>query len=179
MTASSSRWLPTTPAGVPTNSRGDAGFWANAIDIDIDKFRCPAIDSPLTYAYNGYMHALPKGKILNPKTLVAVWGGLGQRPTAISSPQLDCATLSEPCGYFVDDLGSIAIAPKTSVWTHGRGANFLFVDGHAAWRRLGKRSGVETEKQIDPFRTYDQSGRVDGFWLRADGKTELFRPDAH
>lgn len=175
MVASSSRWLPTKPAAI---SHGDFGFWANSIDVDIERVRCQTIDAPLAYAYNGYMHALPKSKVLNPKTLIAVWGGLGQRPTAISSPQLDCGSLAEPCGYF-DGVESIAIAPTTSVWTHGRGANFLFLDGHAAWRRLGRRSGIDTDKQSDPFRTYDQAGRVDGFWLREDGKTELFRPDAN
>jgi len=169
------RWYPHHEPAVPVISDLDRTFWANAIEVDAETLSCPAIDG-FPFNYNGYLHAVPLGRIARPNATIAVWEASGKHGNSQALPRLDCTTTARPCGYF-EGTPTIADAPEGSVWTHGRGANFLLLDGHAKWRRLGEDAGVPTDKAIDPFHIYDRAGRVDKFWLDDDGKAVLFRLD--
>lgn len=176
MPADNRRWYPNREAVIPAESHLDRAFWANALNIDPENLACPILAAPLAYAYNGYLHALPKSAAANPKMLVLLWEGFGKDPRNVSSPRLDCGDVQDPCSVTVESVSTIAEPPPRSTWMHGRGANFLFLDGHAAWRRLGDGAGKPTDPSVDPFHEYDRSGRVNRFWLDKDGKAPLFKP---
>jgi prepilin-type processing-associated H-X9-DG protein len=175
MPADTNGYYPDREATVPANADVDRVFWANAVEVN-ESLTCPILSAPLAYAYNGYLHALDLSSLTRPKQAILLWEGFGKRPKNVSSPRLDCGTMLEPCVFTNLQLDTIAEVPSTSAWTHGRGANFLFVDGHASWRRLGERAGVPTNPKSDPFHEYDRAGRVDRFWLDDDGRAPLFRP---
>ena len=174
MPADERTWFPLREATVPAINKVDSIFWANATGANISDLECPSAGKN-AYAFNGYMHALPDSSISNLKTSVLVWEGFGKNPKRRSSPRLDCGIIADPCGYFANSP-TIAEAPKRSVWTHGRGANFLYVDGHAAWRRLGKDAGESTDDRIDPFEQYDRSGHVENFWIDGNDRVPIFKP---
>ena len=171
MPAADGRWQPKREA-----TPDDVEYWANSISADAIDFTCPVTDAPVAYAYNGYMHGLPNDKIRSNKSAIAIWEGFGKQPRNVSLPRLDCGQTSEPCSFFTEGLGTVAEVPSGTSWTHGRGANFLYLDGHAEWRRLGERAGRPTDARIDPFHQYDKSGRVDRMWLDEEGRAPLFRP---
>ena len=165
------RWQPNAEA-----TAEDSIYWANSINADRDDFACPILDNPSAFAYNGYLHALPTSKTKNPKSTITIWEGFGKNPRNVSLPRLDCGEVAMPCGYDVENIRTIAEAPEGPAWTHGRGANFLFLDGHASWRRLGERDGTPTDPKVDPFHKYARSGHVDRFWLDDAGRAPLFKP---
>jgi prepilin-type processing-associated H-X9-DG protein len=174
MPADSNRWYPNRVANVPARNSVDACFWANAVNPTIEDLTCRAVGFS-AYNYNGYLHALATSRTRLPKQAILLWEGFGTSPKALSSPRLDCGRIAEPCGFFVGSQ-TIATPPDTTVWAHGRGANFLFVDGHAAWRRLGEVAHRPTDMGKDPYKVYDQTGKVTEFWLDDDGHAPLFKP---
>lgn len=176
MMAKGGVWQPTAAASVPAVRGEDMGFWANAIEVDTERLACEVANAPIGYAYNGYCHALNRDEVGNTSRLITVWEGFGNDGLGLPSPALDCGLVADPCG-FAAGSSVIGKAPEGSVWTHGRGANFLFADGHAAWRRLGDRAGRPTDPQLDPFKVYDRSGRPDEFWI-IDDQAVFFLPGA-
>jgi prepilin-type processing-associated H-X9-DG protein len=175
MPADETQWYPHREPTIPAVSDIDRVFWANAIEIEADSLSCPAVEG-FPFNYNGYLQAVSLSRIKRLNETITVWEGSGKAGSRQSLPRIDCTTTNDPCGYF-ESSPTIAEVPAGSVWTHGRGANFLLLDGHATWRRLGQNAGVPTDKEIDPFRLYDSAGRVDGFWLDDDGKAVFFRLD--
>lgn len=171
MPADDQRWQPMREA-----TDVDLEYWANAIDMQEDDTACPIIDAPVAFAYNGYLHGYHMADIANTGTVISFWEGFGKRPRNISLPRLDCDRISDPCVADDPSIGTIAEAPTGSAWSHGRGANFLFLDGHAAWRRLGGNAGVPTDPNVDPFHEYDRGGRADKFWIDKEGRAPLFMP---
>ena len=154
----------------------DLEFWSNAIDVEQDDLVCPVMDSASSYSYNGYLHAFSMDKVSNKGTAISVWEAYGKQARDLSLPRLDCGDVADPCNVNVFAIRTIADVPKDSVWTHGRGANFLYLDGHAEWRRLGGRAGRPTDPTEDPYHQYDKSGRVDKLWLDENGRAPLFKP---
>ncbi len=175
MPADAARWYPRREPTVPAVTDVDRAFWANSIEIDAASLSCPAILG-FPFNYNGYLHAVSLRTLARPDETIAVWEGSGKRGNPRSLPGLDCSTTDAPCGYF-EGTPTITEIPEGSVWTHGRGANFLLLDGHAEWRRLGQTAGVPTNSATDPFHVYDRSGRVDKFWLDDKGQAMLFKLD--
>jgi len=175
MPADAKRWYPNREATVPAESKLDSVYWANAIGIDLEELSCPIVDDTSTYAYNGYLHAFSVDDVRDKGVTIGFWEGFGKNPRNVSLPRLDCGEIDTPC-HFGQQTSTLTDTPAHDVWVHGRGANFLFLDGHAAWRRLGETSGAPTNPAIDPFHEYDRSGRVDRFWLDDSGRAPLFKP---
>ena len=176
MPADDERWYPNREATVPAESAPDSIYWANALSLDFEVLSCPIVSVPVAYAYNGYLHGYRSKDIRDTGEVIAFWEGFGKHPRNVASPRLDCGDVLQPCHYKQTNLATIAEPPTRSAWTHGRGANFLFLDGHAAWRRLGETVASPTDPKQDPFHTYDASGGVDKFWIDNDGRAPLFKP---
>lgn len=175
MPSDSVKWYPNREPAVQQATQIDSTFWANAIDIETATLECPAIEG-FPFNYNGYLHGVSTRQIVRPSEVIAVWEGSGKAGTARSLPLLDCSTTETPCGYF-EGTPTITTSPKGTVWTHGRGANFLFLDGHAKWRRLGQTAEIPTNNNYDPFHIYDNAGNVDKLWVDEKGHAILFKPD--
>jgi prepilin-type processing-associated H-X9-DG protein len=176
MPADETGYYPTVEAQVPATSLRDSVYWANAMMVDIESFRCSVVDGGITYSYNGYLHSYDISDISDNSTTILFWEGLGESSRNFAIPRLDCTDPFLPCNYDDVSLDTLGAPPEGSVWTHGRGANFLFLDGHAAWRRLGEKAGVPTDPNVDPFHQYDRSGRADKLWLDESGRAPLFKP---
>jgi len=175
MPGDATQWYPNREPTIPATTEIDRVFWANAIGADADTLACPAI-SGFPFNYNGYLHAVRQRRIARPGNVIALWEGSGKAGDGRSLPRLNCGPTNQPCGYF-DGTPTSAVTLTESVWTHGRGANFLLLDGHAKWRRLGEHTGVPTNSAADPFHVYDHAGRVDKFWLNDRDQAILFLLD--
>jgi prepilin-type processing-associated H-X9-DG protein len=171
MLADADRWHPSREA-----TERDLEYWANAIDMQEGDTACPTIDAAIAFAYNGYLHAYKTADVVDHARVISFWEGFGKRPRNVSLPRLNCQSITDPCVASDLSIATIAEPPTGTAWSHGRGANFLFLDGHAAWRRLGGKAGVPTNQSVDPFHEYDSAGRVDRFWLDKDGRAPLFMP---
>jgi prepilin-type processing-associated H-X9-DG protein len=193
-------WRDNEPHDVPPGwsgrpEAGDAQFWANSIKPFAGELplACQAqqvvgasedgaVSVGLTY--NGFLHRLRQSAIATPAATILLWEGYGRGAvvgTGISNPRLDCSPTSM-CLFgsaikiradLPSDLGA-----SNTIWVHGKGANFLFLDGHAAWRRLGAKAGVgKNDRRKDPFMTYDKNGVPRAFWYERKGHIiELFTP---
>ncbi|MEO7454389.1 MAG: hypothetical protein ABIV13_06470 [Fimbriimonadales bacterium] len=167
-------YYPKTEAQVPAMTKRDSVYWANAMEVEVESLICPVVDGGIAYAYNGYLQTIVLSEIADKKTTISFWEGFGKSAKNVALPRLECVEV--PCEFEDESLSTLAEPPIGSAWTHGRGANFLFMDGHAAWRRLGEEAEVPTDPKFDPFHRYNRFGEVDKLWLAEDGRAPLFKP---
>jgi prepilin-type N-terminal cleavage/methylation domain-containing protein len=199
----------------------NATFWANAIAQYLDSynlFACPSTvertnptagndyanpfvaPKNVSYTYNGLLHSYPASAVVNPAQLPLFWEGLGKVSVtgfAISSPQLRCTTIANPClyqkngppgGCLMDNAGTQCahsmVGQLGSQWVHQKGAVFAFAGGGAKVRVLGMQTGpLDTDFRFDPWRRYDDRGFGITPWLTSDRfpgafpYPYIFRPD--
>lgn len=145
---------------------------------------------PVTYTYNGLLHALSQAQIANAARLPLVWEGRGKASVegfALTNPALRCDNPALPCRYFsCTGLSSpppnaypqgVMFVLSGPMWIHSQGALFAHADGSAKWRRLGAQiAPADTDWRVDPYTGYDNQGYPQYYWW--DGCNPwLFRPD--
>jgi len=149
----------------------------------------------VSYTYNGLLMQYPQAGIVAPADLTLLWEGRGKAQkegAALTQPALICSDPADPsCRYKPSNNGcqtgngarSAWFGHDGTQWVHNGGANFVFTDGHAKWRRLGAvysdaepNSRPATDWSQDPYTHYD--GRGFPYYAWTDGcHLWLFRPD--
>jgi prepilin-type processing-associated H-X9-DG protein len=134
---------------------------------------------PISYTWNGQLGNVHLAAVQNVARCIMVWEGAGKqsfRNYTLVTPTYDPAfrrpphpTYSAgvvPCVMYVPSI------PTPSYWVHGRGANYLYVDGHVKWVT------VSSDPQTSPWADVDDQGRAGGYWSATGqlGCAFLFRP---
>ncbi len=140
--------------------------------------------------YNGLMHSIPVADISSPASAILLWEGYGKSQTkgwSQVNPLLRCTgPVGGACVYKPrlatacatgDGATSGWFGMDETAWTHGKGMNFVFADGHVKWQPIAAQTGTTlTDFRRDPFRTYDAKGLPTSAW--GDGcHLYYFRPD--
>jgi hypothetical protein len=141
---------------------------------------------PVSYTYNGYLHAYRRALVADPATLPAFWEGLGREQWigfAPVNPILRCDRADRPCQFTpcqdpntTYPLGVVRL-PQQSVWIHKSGVHFIMLDLSLQTRRLGARIAPNsTNPAIDPFDGYNAQGIPSVARTDACGILPLFAP---
>jgi prepilin-type N-terminal cleavage/methylation domain-containing protein/prepilin-type processing-associated H-X9-DG protein len=149
----------------------------------------------INLAFNGYLHAYPIAGVRKAAQVPMFWEGWGKINFAGfggSTPQLRCdrsstdpndppcrfqGTCMTPRSQYPEGSFIVADIPPPTMWIHSRGMIWLYVDGHASWRRMG--GSARTSAFVDPFPDYDMNTGRPGstYWADYCGHAFLFRPD--
>ena len=146
---------------------------------------------PVTYSYNGDLHAYTMAGVNNPASCPLVWEGDGKAKLLglqTANPDMVCGT---SCGYAPVSNGSCNSTDGCIdyLWgdtnvdgpmnIHTGGEIFTYCDGHSKWRRMATASGsAKTDQMVDPYCTYDAAGYSKlGWYDSAYYHAYLFRPD--
>jgi hypothetical protein len=141
---------------------------------------------PVSYAYNGYLHAYFYALVDDPSLLPTFWEGLGREHWvgfAPVNPILRCDRADRPCRFTpcqdpntTYPLGAVRL-PQQSVWIHKSGVHFITLDLSLQTRRLGARIAPNsTNPTIDPFDGYNAQGIPSVARTDACGILPLFAP---
>jgi hypothetical protein len=141
---------------------------------------------PVSYAYNGYLHAYFYALVDDPSLLPTFWEGLGREHWvgfAPVNPILRCDRADRPCRFTpcqdpntTYPLGAVRL-PQQSVWIHKSGVHFITLDLSLQTRRLGARIAPNrTNPAIDPFDGYNAQGIPSVARTDACGILPLFAP---
>ncbi len=130
----------------------------------------------ISYAYNGQLANSTAAVINAPSSCILFWepGKYSIRNYFIATPTLAQTVVPHPtyggtatCALYVPAI------PVPSVFVHGQGANYLYVDGHVRWVSA---LGGDANKQ--PWSSVNAStGVPGGYWAGARGCAWLFRPE--
>ena len=141
---------------------------------------------PVSYAYNGYLHAYFYALVDDPSLLPTFWEGLGREHWvgfAPVNPILRCDRADRPCRFTpcqdpntTYPLGAVRL-PQQSVWIHKSGVHFITMNLTLQTRRLGARIAPNsTNPAIDPFDGYNAQGIPSVARTDACGILPLFAP---
>jgi len=141
---------------------------------------------PVSYAYNGYLHAYFYALVDDPSLLPTFWEGLGREHWvgfAPVNPILRCDRADRPCRFTpcqdpntTYPLGAVRL-PQQSVWIHKSGVHFITLELSLQTRRLGARIAPNsTNPAIDPFDGYNAQGIPSVARTDACGILPLFAP---
>jgi prepilin-type N-terminal cleavage/methylation domain-containing protein/prepilin-type processing-associated H-X9-DG protein len=128
--------------------------------------------SEMTYNMNGLLTQYPQAGIESAAKCILLWEGSGKTKLqgfASENPSLGCADANANCAYVAGSVNASGVATcqtgnggtglmygvENTMYIHSNGANFMFADGHAKFRRLG---GTTTDRNVDPFYNYDTAG---------------------
>jgi hypothetical protein len=206
-------WGWNQPVAVPRNwqtgSPHGGETWANSMlpylrwyGQPISQLSCPATlprklpnadysqrvksPAPVSYAYNGYLHAYPQPLVSDPSLLPTIWEGLGREHWvgfAPVNPILRCDRPDKLCRFTpcqdpntTYPLGEVRL-PQQSMWIHKSGVHFITLDLSLQTRRLGARIAPNsTNPAIDPFDGYNAQGIPSVARTDACGILPLFAP---
>jgi hypothetical protein len=149
--------------------------------------------SNTSLSFNGLLHAWETSSIAAPHKfpmLWSAWGNVQLEGYAHTSPALYCRLpeTEQHCAYrpmdptsnsySVNGAGSILFQPYGSMQVVGRTAPFINADSAVVFVKLGAVVGPkQTNKDVDPFTTYDKRGRPSGTYWHDGAHPWLFRPD--
>lgn len=131
---------------------------------------------PISYAYNGQLATSSLASVQSVASCILTWEGYGKLSTrnySLPTPTLRNVRPQHEL-YGTDSCVMYVIAiPVPTMWIHGEGSNYLFVDGHVKWRRVG------TDYRTSPWARIDASGSPASYWVAGGGRScaWLFRPD--
>jgi len=141
----------------------------------------------VSYTYNGLLSNYSLAGVAAPSTLIMFWEGRGAAAVkgfALTNPGMSCPDPNLACSYVPQTANGCAGGNGGSSFefqTSGRmgfhkgGSNFLYVDGHAKWRRQAN-PGQVGDYRYDPYAQYDANGFPLSYWY--DGcHAWMFRPD--
>lgn len=149
----------------------------------------------VSYNYNGLLMQYPQAGVVAPAELILLWEGRGKAQregAALTQPALICDNSADlTCVYKPRTSAGCAagnggrsawFGHDGTQWIHSNGANLVFTDGHAKWRRLGAQidpdqdNNPATDRRQDPYTAYNEQGFPLYAWT--DGcHLWLFRPD--
>ena len=139
-----------------------------------------------SYTFNGLLNSYPQAGVNTVADLPMIWEGRGKAAMlggTLQNPLLNCANAALPCTYVAAGGSGVnggtggAFGIDGTIWIHNNGANFVFADGHAKWRRLGAQlDPAATNANVDPYTGYNAQG-IPGFLWTNGFHPWLFRPD--
>jgi len=144
----------------------------------------------VSYTFNGLLSGFSQAGVAQSATLPLLWEGRGKikaSGAALTNPNLVCDDPNSPCVYVPrgatacatgnGSTGTMFVLDGT-MFIHSQGANFIFADGHAKWRRLGAQTGTgsQTNANVDPYLGYTDAGFPAQLWTNGC-HPYLFRPD--
>ncbi len=151
----------------------------------------------ISYVMNGLLSTYPVSQVDHSADVILLWEGNGKvqnQGAGVANPALDCS--SNPTGpecVYQPTFGKSQAQCDTAYGTsngypsgmyntdgtmqiHSGGANFVYADGHAKWRKLGG-SGVNSDYYHDPYAEYDAKGFPASYAGDQCGTPCIFRPD--
>ena len=151
-------------------------------------------DGPISYTFNGDLQFYPESGVLAPSSVILAWSGLQKHSIngyVWENPILTCPDPNSPCIYQPQNGDKTCSNANNgnggtdglyyftqgitdySEYVHGRGDNFVYVDGHVKWQPAGG------DPHNDPFGRYNQAtGDITTGISWYDGcHSTLFRPD--
>lgn len=186
---------------------GSPFVWANSTQPYVKNYqvlRCPSasevrstiarftysaqLKQPIatSYTYNGLLNSYSQAGMVAPASLPMIWEGRGKAAMlggTLQNPLLNCPNGNQPCTYVAAGGSAVnggtggAFGIDGTIWIHSNGANFVFADGHAKWRRLGAQlDPAATDWNVDPYTGYNAQG-IPGFLWTNGFHPWLFRPD--
>jgi prepilin-type N-terminal cleavage/methylation domain-containing protein len=134
----------------------------------------------VSFSFNGLLSGYGQAGIARPSQLPLLWEGNGKTQTAgfgTSNPELNCPDGAVPCRYVPTSAACSSnrngeqsnwYLTSGTMWIHTQGANSVYADGSAKWRRMGGVTAPrQTDPYADPFATYDTNGFPDVAWYDA------------
>jgi prepilin-type N-terminal cleavage/methylation domain-containing protein/prepilin-type processing-associated H-X9-DG protein len=165
------------------------GFPGNSVYRNFD----PAVKyTEISYQFNGLLGALSITDVRYPASVPLVWegpdGAFRWQGSGINNPQVDNRSLPKTALWpyraaTCDPANPIAVGLYVSgpapyrPRIHFGGQNWLYVDGHAKFKKLGGK-GNGTDPDEDPF-TYNADGSISQVWSENNAchRPWLFRAD--
>jgi prepilin-type N-terminal cleavage/methylation domain-containing protein/prepilin-type processing-associated H-X9-DG protein len=144
----------------------------------------------ISYQFNGLLGALSMGDVRYPSQVPMVWEGPENRRflgsninnpgvglwvfSKLPSPQTGWPFRQKDCSTGLPGTMFTSWNRVSRVEIHHGGQNWLYVDGHVKWRKMG--GTASTDPWQDPFEYYpDGSIRIN--WADECDRPWLFRPD--
>jgi prepilin-type N-terminal cleavage/methylation domain-containing protein/prepilin-type processing-associated H-X9-DG protein len=144
----------------------------------------------ISYQFNGLLGALSTSDVLHPSQVPMVWEGPENRRylgSNINNPGVSLWVFSrlpstqtgwpfrqKDCSTGLPGTMFTSWNTVSRVEIHHGGQNWLYVDGHVRWRKLGGTG--DTDPWQDPF-NYNPDGSIRIDWVDECDRPWLFRPD--
>lgn len=163
----------------PSQQVGRIGLARFTYDTPLSK---PGI---VSYSMNGLVSSYKLTNIANSSKVPLFWEGHGRFAGlggTLQNPLLICSDGTQPCVFNTSCSSSTnggtgsAFGLNGSIWTHGKRNHWLFIDGHVEGRLMGAVISADTDRTVDLYRGYNETG-IPGFIWTDGCFPDLFRPD--